>query len=171
MLKGKGRVFLCGLELAEAFCTITGVLGDEVRSRMHLEPILCQPILKARLPTYRARLKGLMNFVPAVAYHFYLTACSILATWAPPFSRALYLKGRASSPQSARGKGKEAWRGGTVCMADGVLIGALSSSTNASQCNIFPFSGLMWSGVGLALFVASTCIFAVMYCLAVRIYR
>ena len=54
-------------------------------------------------------------------------------------------------------------------MADAALIGALL--VNASQCNISPFSALMWSGVGLALFVASTCIFAVMYCLAVRIYR
>ena len=105
------RDFLCGLELAEAFhfsCIITGVLGDEVRSRMHSEPILCQPILKARLPTY--------------------------------------LKDRASSSQSARGiKGKG---GGIVCMADGVLIGALSSSTNASQCNISLFQ--VWCGQGWA---------------------
>ena len=70
---------------------------------MHLEPILCQPILKARLPAY--------------------------------------LKGRgASSPQSARGKGKEAWRGGTiVCMADGVLIGALSPRQRMLPNATFPF--------------------------------
>ena len=40
----------------------------------------------------KRRAPGLVNFIPALAYHFCLKiACRILPTWGPPFSRALYI--------------------------------------------------------------------------------
>ena len=40
----------------------------------------------------RRRALGLVNFVPALAFHFYLNLpCSIHATWRPPISGAPYV--------------------------------------------------------------------------------